>query len=554
MYFFEEVPAHMSTFTDYNQEIANFTLDIPEHYNFAAQVDAYATAHPDKPAIVLETEAGETHTLTYSQLRDRSNQWANVLASQGIAAGDKVIVLIPRSLDAYVIYLGLIKAGVVVMPGSEMLRAKDIEYRANHAGAKAVVAYGAITKDVDDVRAKAPSLETFIILGEDKQGWTSYESLMNGQSTEFSSVNTRSDDMLFLSYTSGTTGNPKGVIHTHAWPYAHQRIAATYWFDVREDDMAWATAGPGWAKWIWSPFVAILGKGGTAFVYTGRFNAEAYLNLMQKHPISVLCATPTEYRMIAKVDNLERFRLKALRSACSAGEPLNREVIDTVAKYFNVTVRDGYGQTENSLLVGNFVGMDVRPGSMGRPSPGVKVAIINEDGEEVPTGTVGDIAVSREAAILFKGYLNDAERTAKAFRGDWYITGDQGRVDEDGYIWFEGRADDIIISSGYTIGPFEVEDALVQHPDVAECAAVASPDPERGNIVKAFVVLKRPDSVQDAEVAAAKIKELQTWVKDLTAPYKYPREIEFMEALPKTTSGKIRRIELRQLEKERKTQ
>ncbi|HEU4964687.1 MAG TPA: acyl--CoA ligase [Bacilli bacterium] len=540
--------------TNYEQAIANFTLDIPEHYNFGAQVDAYAAAHPDKPAVVLETEAGETHTLTYGQLRERSSQWANVLKAQGITRGDKVIVLVPRSLESYIIYLGLIKAGIIVMPGSEMLRAKDIEYRANHAGAKAVVAYGAITEQVDEVRAKTPSLEMFIILGEHKEGWTSYEQLMDGQSTEFESADTRSEDMLFLSYTSGTTGNPKGVIHNQGWPYAHQRIAATYWFDVQEDDMAWATAGPGWAKWIWSPFVAILGKGATAFVYTGRFNAESYLKLMEKHPVSVLCATPTEYRMIAKVDNLERFKLKALRSACSAGEPLNREVIDKIEQYFGITVRDGYGQTENSLLVGNFVGMDVRPGSMGRPSPGVQVAIINEDGEEVPTGVVGDIAVSRDAAILFKGYLNDAERTAKAFRGNWYITGDQGRMDEEGYIWFEGRADDIIISSGYTIGPFEVEDALVQHPDVAECAAVASPDQDRGHIVKAFVVLKRPETIQEDAAREAKTKDLQDFVKKLTAPYKYPREIEFMESLPKTTSGKIRRIELRQLENGRKKQ
>ena len=526
----------------------HFDLKIPEFYNFAAQLDATAAQHPERLAVLWENEAGETRQLTYAELRARSNQWANALTAQGIGHGDRVIVLLPRLVDTYVVYVGLMKVGAVVMPGSEMLRSKDILYRANHAGAKAVVSLGAIAEEVDEVRAQCLTLTTFVHIGGEREGWLSFDQLMEGQSTEFVTVQTRSDEMALLSYTSGTTGGPKGVIHNHSWPYAHQRIAATYWFDVQEGELAWATAGPGWAKWVWSPFVAILGKGGTAFVYAGRFNAETYLSLMGKHAISVLCATPTEYRMMAKVDGLERFQLKALRSACSAGEPLNREVIDTFETYFGITVRDGYGQTENSLLVGNFVGAKVNPGSMGLPSPGVNVAIIDEDGSQVPTGQVGDIAVDRDAPILFKGYLNDAERTAKAFRGKWYITGDQGSMDENGYIWFEGRADDIIISAGYTIGPFEVEDALVQHPDVAECAAVASPDPDRGHIVKAFVVLKRPDQASDE-----KVKELQEHVKELTAPYKYPREIEFVESLPKTTSGKIRRVELRAAEKARKT-
>ncbi|MFD2168707.1 acyl-CoA synthetase [Tumebacillus lipolyticus] len=529
----------------YEQKVKDFTFDVPETYNFAKQVDQYAAAHPEQVAIHWENEAGDVQELSYGELKAASNRWANALSASGLTHGDRVIVLLPRSLEAYIVYLGLIKAGTVIMPGSEMLRPKDIEYRANHAEAKGVIAFGAITAEVDQVREQCPTLSTFIIVGSEQAGWTSYESLVAGQADEFEPVFTRSDEMAFLSYTSGTTGGPKGVIHTHSWLYAHQQIAATYWFDVKQGEMAWATAGPGWAKWIWSPFVSILGKGGTAFVYAGRFNPQAYLNLLAKHEISVLCATPTEYRLMAKVDGMDAYRPRALRSACSAGEPLNREVIDAFQKNFGITVRDGYGQTENSLLVGNLVGLDVRPGSMGRPSPGVNVAIIDEDGQVVPTGTVGDIAVAKDAPILFKGYLNDEVRTKRAFRGDWYVTGDQGRMDEEGYIWFEGRADDIIISAGYTIGPFEVEDALVQHPDVAECAAVASPDPDRGHIVKAFVVLKRPELASDEMV-----RDLQEHVKNLTAPYKYPRAIEFVESLPKTTSGKIRRVELRAAERE----
>ncbi|TCP59381.1 acetyl-CoA synthetase [Tumebacillus sp. BK434] len=530
----------------YEQQVKAFTLDVPEMYNFAKQVDDYADLHPDQLAVHWENEAGDVLQLTYGALKTASNRWANAVQKLGLTRGARAIVLLPRSLEAYIVYLGLIKSGTVVMPGSEMLRPKDIEYRANHAGAQAVIAFGDITSEVDQIREQCPTLTTFVIVGSEKAGWTSYEALVADESTEFTAVETRSDEMAFLSYTSGTTGGPKGVIHTHAWPYAHQKISATYWFDVQPGEMAWATAGPGWAKWIWSPFVSILGKGGTAFVYAGRFNPETYLSLLAKHPIAVLCSTPTEYRLMAKVDNMERFKPQALRSACSAGEPLNREVIDAFQKHLGITVRDGYGQTENSLLVGNFVGLDVRPGSMGRPSPGVNIGIIDEDGNVVPTGSVGDIAVHKDAPILFQGYLNDAERTGRAFRGDWYVTGDQGKVDADGYIWFEGRADDIIISSGYTIGPFEVEDALVQHPDVAECAAVAAPDPDRGHIVKAFVVLKRPEQASDA-----KVKELQEHVKNLTAPYKYPRAIEFVDSLPKTTSGKIRRVELRAAERDK---
>lgn len=525
-----------------NQTSPSISFSMPETYNFAAEVDRYARQRPDKPAVhVVEPDGRET-VYTYAELSAYSNRIANGLRSLGVGRGDKVIALLPRGVEAYATYLALIKMGAVVLPGSEMLRGKDIEYRVNHCGAKAVIAFPGIVQEVEAIRRSCPSLEHFLLTGE-HPGWRSLEGLIADQSPDFTPVETRSDELAFLSYTSGTTGGPKGVMHVHGWPYAHLAVAATYWLDVREDDLVWATAGPGWAKWIWSPFVSVLGKGATAFVYKGRFEPQTYLNLLQKHPISVLCATPTEYRLMAKVNGLESYEIKHLRSACSAGEPLNREVIDTFRRVFQVTVRDGYGQTENTLLVGTFVGMEPRPGSMGRPSPVVHVAIIDEDGQPLPPGQVGDIAIEREMVALFKGYLNDPERTARAFRGNWYVTGDRGRMDEDGYIWFEGRSDDIIISGGYTIGPFEVEDALVKHPAVAECAAVASPDPERGHVVKAFVVLKAGYAPSEELV-----KELQEHVKQLTAPYKYPRKVEFVADLPKTTSGKIRRIELRQRE------
>ncbi|AWX56036.1 acyl--CoA ligase [Brevibacillus brevis] len=518
-------------------------LNMPVNYNFAAQVDEWAKKHPERRAVWELDEQGQESILTYEDLRQYSNKIANGLGSIGIEHGDRVLVLVSRGTLAYGLYLALLKLGAVILPGSEMLRSKDIEYRINHAKVKAVISFAGAMSEVDLTRGNCSTLQHYITTGEEKEGWISLEGLLQGQDTEFEVVNTKSDELAFLSYTSGTTGGPKGVMHVHGWPFAHLAVAATQWLDVREGDVVWATAGPGWAKWIWSPFVSTLGLGATAFVYKGKFSAENYLTILQKYPVSVLCATPTEYRIMAKVTDLEQYKLSALRSACSAGEPLNREVIDTFRRVFHLTVRDGYGQTENTLLVGTFVGMEPRPGSMGKPSPVVRIAIIDEEGAELPVGKVGDIAIDRHMVALFKGYLDDPQRTARAFRGDWYVTGDQGRMDEDGYIWFEGRSDDIIISGGYTIGPFEVEDALVKHAAVAECAAVASPDPERGHVVKAFVILKKGN-----EPSEALIGELQNHVKQLTAPYKYPRKIEFVQELPKTTSGKIRRIELRQQE------
>jgi acetyl-CoA synthetase len=413
-----------------------------------------------------------------------------------------------------------------------------------HAEVKAVIADATLTGRVDEAVRQWGKKVLRLVRGEESDGWVSLTSLKGDPSVSLPV--TKADDVAFISYTSGTTGGPKGVIHHHSWAIAHQKTA-TAWLDIREGDLVWATAGPGWAKWIWSPFVSTLGAGATAFVYHGPFDPEKYLTLLQDQKINVLCCTPTEYRMMAKTKGLHRFDLSHLRSAVSAGEPLNREVIDTFEKYFRVRVRDGYGQTENTLLIATLKDMPAKWGSMGKPTPGNRIALIDDEGKEVPTGEVGYIAVHCSSPALFKGYYQDPERTKAAFIGDWYITGDRARKDEEGYFWFEGRADDVIISSGYTIGPFEVEDALVKHPAVKECAVVASPDPVRGSIVKAFVVLN-----DQAEPSPELVRELQEHTKTITAPYKYPREIEFVSSLPKTASGKIRRVELRELEKRRK--
>lgn len=516
-------------------------LIAPDQYNIVSEFEKFATEGSRK-AILWEDEQGNKKDISYVDLMKNANKIANAFLDNGLKKGDKVLIIVPRLIEAYQIYIAALKAGIVVIPGSEMLRSKDIDYRLSHGEAKAVVSYYPYVSEFEKV-SRVNDLQRFVV-GADCDDWLHLETLMERASDQFKVADTKRDDMAFLSYTSGTTGNPKGVVHTHGWGYAHLKTSASNWLGVEEGDVAWATAGPGWAKWLWSPFLSILGSGATGLVYNGKFSPTKYLQLLQDYKVNALCCTPTEYRLMAKVDGLDQYDLSSLKSAVSAGEPLNREVIDTFRRYFNVTVRDGYGQTENTLLVGITRDMEVRPGSMGMPTPGNRVEIVNEDGEPVGVDEVGDIAVHKSTPALFKEYYKDPERTQAAYRGDYYLTGDQAKKDEDGYFWFEGRSDDIIISSGYTIGPFEVEDALVKHTDVQECAVVASPDEVRGAVVKAFIVLK--DDVDPERDGL--VEELQDHVKRLTAPYKYPRKVEFVKELPKTTSGKIRRVELRQRE------
>ncbi|MGG0639434.1 acyl--CoA ligase [Bacillus altitudinis] len=520
-------------------------LIAPEQYNLVSEIEAFSH---DQKKIALHWQDGNGHEahVTYAALIEEANKIGHVLLNAGFKKGDKIIVMVPRMLEAYSIYLAILKTGMVVIPCSEMLRAKDIDYRIEHAEAKGAIVYASFIQSFDGTN-QPKDFKTFSI-GENDHGWTNIVAQKEEQSSELKMAETTRTDMAFLSYTSGTTGNPKGVVHTHGWAYAHLRTAAKAWLSINEGDKVWATAGPGWQKWVWSPLLSVLGSGAEGFVYGGKFNPNTYLELLQKNEINVLCCTPTEYRFMAKVDDLSQYELPTLHSAVSAGEPLNREVIDTFKKHFNIEVRDGYGQTESTLLVGVLKGMDIKPGSMGKPTPGNEVEIIDENGQICAPGEIGDIAVHLETPALFKEYYKDAERTKAQRRGDYFITGDRAKKDEDGYFWFESRRDDIIVSSGYTIGPFEVEDALIKHPAVKECAVVASPDEIRGSIVKAYVVL-RDASAQSDEL----IKELQTHVKNTTAPYKYPREIEFIDELPKTPSAKIRRVELRERELARKS-
>ncbi|KXH87177.1 acyl-CoA synthetase [Sporosarcina sp. HYO08] len=519
-------------------------LVAPEQYNIVDEFEKFATGEGRK-ALKFVNQQQEAKEITYDSLLEMANRAANVFQKNGLEKGDVVLVMVPRMIEAYVTYIGALKAGLVVIPSSEMLRAADIDYRLAHSGAKAIVAYEAFTDQFQDVK-QLNNVQLFVI-GKAVEGQLSLTEQMETVTSAFDAPAIKSTDTAFLSYTSGTTGEPKGVVHTHGWGYAHLRTTGPNWLGIQEGDVVWATAAPGWQKWIWTPFLSVLGSGATGLVYNGKFDIQTYFQLIETYQVNVLCCTPTEYRFMAKAENLGQQNLSSIRSAVSAGEPLNREVIDIFQNVFSLQVRDGYGQTENTLLVGTMLGMEPKSGSMGKPTPGNRVDIINEYGEVAAVGEVGDIAVHVSTPALFKEYLNDPERTQMQFRGDYYVTGDQAKMDEEGYFWFEGRGDDIIISSGYTIGPFEVEDALTKHPAVKECAVVASPDPDRGAVVKAFVVLRDPTKKDEA---ANLITELQEHVKSLTAPYKYPRKIEFIDDLPKTASGKIMRVQLRKKEQE----
>ncbi|MDW8797316.1 AMP-binding protein [Staphylococcus pseudoxylosus] len=516
-------------------------LVAPDTYNIVSEIEKYA-ADENKKAIIFENAEGETYSITYDQLVKNANQVGNMFLKHGLQKGDKVLVMMPRSIETYEIYIAALKLGIVVIPSSEMLRTKDLQYRISHGEVKAIVV---TAESIDEFKAvKEYNTLTKFIVGGVYDDWYTVDSESAKEADQLQIVDTSKDDVALLSYTSGTTGNPKAVVHSHGWGYAHMQMAPKHWLSIKEDDIAWATAAPGWQKWVWSPFLSIMGSGATAFVYNGKFNAEKYLELLQNYKINVLCCTPTEYRLMAKLPNLTDYNLEYLHSAVSAGEPLNREVVEKFQTNFNLTVRDGYGQTESTLLIGFLKDTESRPGSMGKAIPGSHVTVINDDGELAEIGEVGNIAVPLDLPALFKGYYKDPERTAEPRVGDYYITGDLAKLDEDGYFWFEGRKDDIIISSGYTIGPFEVEDSLTKHEFVKECAVVASPHEIRGNIVKAFVILQEGILATDDTV-----KTLQDYVKQDVAPYKYPRAIEFVEDLPKTNSGKIRRIELREAEK-----
>lgn len=525
---------------DYERTYVGFEWETPERFNFGRDVvDAWPE---DRPAMIWLSESGEERRLTFGDFSHLSNRFAGAARTLGIERGDRVLVLLGKVPEWHVILTGLLKLGAIAIPCAPQLRTGDLKFRAEHSGAVAMISGPEGIGEVEKMRGEVPTLRHFVSVGEEKPGWEPFEGLVEGASEEFAAEDTASHEGAFLLYTSGTTKHPKGVLHTHGYTHA-KRMQARYWLDLQEGDRLWCTSGTGWAKSIWNVFLGPWSLGTDIFFHEGGFDPAERMDLMQSYEISVLCQAPTEYRLLAKTLELEEADLSKLRHAVSAGEPLNPPVIERWKELHGITIYDGYGQTENTLIVGNFPGLEVRPGSMGKPSPGCDVKILDAEGDECPPNEPGDIALAGRIPALFKEYWEQPDETEAVFRDGYYLTGDRAYRDEDGHLWFVGRADDVILSAGYRIGPFEVESVLIEHPAVVESAVVPAPDEDRGSVVKAYVVVGK-----DYEPSDELAREIQDFCKGATAPYKYPRRIEFVPDLPKTTSGKIRRVELRQRE------
>ena len=555
------VASQSPNMTDYEAERRSFHLDVPEYYNFAADViDRYAQ-HPDKEAMLWIGQHGEERHLTFAHFSEISQRAANAFSTIGISKGDPVLVMLPRIPEWWEAVLGLMRLGAIPIPCTTLLTPKDIQFRAEIAQPVAIITDHENATKFDQVRSECPTIRYAIladVVSADttgREGWIDYHQVVSEASSEFTGPKTRSDDPCLVYFTSGTVGYPKMVLHTQAsYPIGHV-ITGKYWLDLHEDDLLWNLSETGWAKFSWSNLFGPWSQGAAMFIQDarGKFNPIETLEMLDEYPITILCAPPTAYRMLVLDEPMKYMKAhppKSLRHCVGAGEPLNPEVIKVWEETTGMTIRDGYGQTETVLLCGNFPPIQVKPGSMGKPSPGFDIEVIDHDGNPLPSNKEGDIAVRvkpTRPTWMFKEYWHNPEATAACLRGDWYITGDRAYKDEDGYFWFVGRADDVIISAGYRIGPFEVESALKEHPAVAESAVIASPDPMRGEIVKAFVILA-PGYTASPQLAS----ELQDYVKKVTAPYKYPREIEFVDTLPKTISGKIRRVELREMERQKK--
>ncbi len=537
--------------TNYELERKEFKLEVPKYFNFGYDVvDRWAKLQPQKLALLaVDASGANPKHCTFSDISAASNRFANSLKKLGLKKGDRVFLMLPPIPEWYEAIIGMIKLGVIPMPATTQCTSKDIEYRINQSESIMILTDGSNASKLEGIGGKCKSLKhVMLVRGQQAGGWLSYESEMAKISDEKTPVEkTRSDDPMLLYFTSGTVSYPKMVIHTQASYGIGHLITAKYWQDLKPVDLHWTISDMGWSKAAWSRLFGQWTIGSTLFLHDtqGKFDPSITLDLLKRYGITVFCAPPTVYRVLV-LENLRRYKLDSLRHCLAAGEPLNPEVIYQWEKQTGLKIYDGYGQTETVNIVANYRCMPIKPGSMGKPTPGFDISIVDEDGRELPPKAEGHIAIKVKPTRpvgLFKEYWKVSKKTSDVYKGDWYYTGDKAFKDEDGYYWFVGRADDVIISSGYRIGPFEVESALIEHPAVAESAVVASPDDLRGEVVKAFVVLA-PGYSPSEELK----KELQEHVKKVTAPYKHPRKIDFVNDLPKTISGKIKRSELKRHE------
>uniref|UniRef100_A0A8C0LYG1 medium-chain acyl-CoA ligase n=2 Tax=Canis lupus familiaris TaxID=9615 RepID=A0A8C0LYG1_CANLF len=543
-------------FTNYESMKQEFKLEIPEYFNFAKDVlDQWtnmekAGKRPSNPAFWWINGNGEEVRWSFEELGSLSRKFANILTEAcALQRGDRVIVILPKIPEWWLANVACLRTGTVLIPGTTQLTQKDILYRLQSSKAKCIITNEVLASAVDAVASKCENLHSKLIVSQKpKDGWGNLKEMIKHASDNHTCVNTKHDEMMAIYFTSGTSGSPKMTGHSHSSFGLGLSVNGRFWLDLTPSDVIWNTSDTGWAKSAWSSVFSPWIQGACVFAhYLPRFEPTSIFQTLSKFPITVFCSAPTAYRMLIQSD-MTSYKFKSLKHCVSAGEPINPEVTEQWRKRTGLDIYEGYGQTETVLICGNFKGMKIKPGSMGKPSPAFDVKILDVNGNVLPPGQEGDIGIQvlpNRPFGLFTHYVDNPTKTASTLRGNFYITGDRGYMDEDGYFWFVARSDDIILSSGYRIGPFEVESALTEHPAVAEAAVVSSPDPIRGEVVKAFIVLTPDYKSCDQEQLK---KEIQEHVKKTTAPYKYPRKVEFIQELPKTISGKIKRNELRKKE------
>ena len=540
---------------DYNN---NLEFIIPENFNFAYDVmDAWAEEKPEGLAILWTNDQGEEIRTTFAQLKEQTDRAASYLMSLGIGKNDPVMLILKRRYEWWVIMLALCKIGAIVIPATHMLTKKDIIYRNTRASIKAIIcvddAY--VTEQIKLAMPQSPTVKVYITVTDHgkpiPEGFHDWQTEWK-QAPKFvrpAFVN-ENDDTMLMYFTSGTSGEPKMVAHDYLYAMGHL-TTGVFWHNLHEGSLHLTVADTGWGKAVWGKFYGQWFAGATVFVFDHeKFNADTLLRQIEKYHVTSFCAPPTIYRFMIRED-LSKYDLSSLEYCCTAGEALNPAVFDKLKEKTGLNIMEGFGQTETTMTLGTFPWMTPKPGSMGIPNAQYNIDLVRADGSSCEDGEKGEIVVrvgDKKPIGLFKYYYRDEELTREAWHNGIYHTGDMAWRDEDGYYWFEGRIDDVIKSSGYRIGPFEVESALMTHPAVVECAITGVPDDIRGMVVKATVVLGKEWKDKAGEDL---IKELQQHVKKVTAPYKYPRIIEFVDELPKTISGKIRRVEIRQKDEKR---
>ena len=543
-------------FESYEDFINNYKVNVPDDFNFGFDIiDGWADRAPDKLALLWCDDHGGERRFTFGELRSLSNKAANYYRSLGIGKGDVVLCVLRRRYEYWITAIALCKLGAIIIPATMQLTAKDIIYRANAAKVKAVVCYsdcdGFVVSQMEQAFPECPTIKTKILTPGTRDGWLQFNEPLD----DFPDVFPRptgdgrfdaddgrilSSDPMLIYFTSGTTGMPKMVLHDFAHPLGHI-VTAKYWQQVREDKLHMSVSDSGWAKFGWGKIYGQLICGAPVFAYDmEKFVPKNLMERLEKYGITTFCAPPTMFRFML-AEGMEGYDFSSIGRCGNAGEPLSPEVFNKIKDAWGLDMHEGFGQSESTVLIANFPWFRPKPGSMGKPAPLYDIDLVDAEGNPCDDGQEGRIIVRNlDAAGLFKGYYLDEELTAGAFADGVYDTGDTAWRDPDGYYWFIGRNDDMIKCSGYRIGPFEVESVLSEHDAVLECAITGAPDPKRGQVVKATVVLNKGYAPSD-ELAA----ELQAHVKRMTAPYKYPRIIEFVPELPKTISGKIKRAQIR---------